>query len=75
VSSATSLCRSSPQSQRRLSDLMMGMDVGDVNVGLEGQLEDMLPPEADMDGVPHGEALGSRLGTAGEQDHVNTHNA
>ncbi len=58
--------RSSPHSQRRLSDLMMGMDVGDVHVGLEGQLDDMLPHEAvDMDFLPPGEASGPRVGTAG----------
>ena len=58
--------RSSPHSQRRLSDLMMGMDVGDVPVGLEGQLDDMLPAEAaDMDVLPPGEASGPQEGTAG----------
>lgn len=58
--------RSSPHSQRRLSDLMMGVDVGDVHMGLEGQLDDMLPPEAvDMDVLPPGEASGPRVGTAG----------
>ncbi|KAL0025732.1 hypothetical protein WJX77_008069 [Trebouxia sp. C0004] len=58
--------RSSPHSQRRLSDLMMGVDVGDVNVGLEGQLDDMLPPEpVDMDVLPPGEASGPGGGTAG----------
>jgi len=58
--------RSSPHSQRRLSDLMMGVDVGDVPVGLEGQLDDMLPPEpVDMDFLPPGEASGPRVGTAG----------
>lgn len=57
--------RSSPHSQR-LSDLMMGVEVGDVPVGLEGQLDDMLPPEAqDMDFLPPGEASGPRVGTAG----------
>ena len=58
--------RSSPPSQRRLSDLMLGMDVGDVNVGLEGQLEDMLPPEpADMEGMGQAEPSTSRLPPAG----------
>ena len=58
--------RSSPHSQRRLSDLMMGVDVGDVPVGLEGQLDDMLPPEAvDMDVLPPGEASGPQMGAAG----------
>ncbi len=58
--------RSSPHSQRRLSDLMMGVDVGDVHMGLEGQLDDMLPPEAvDMDFPPPGEASGPQMGTAG----------
>ena len=38
-------CRSSPHSQRRLSDLMVGMDVGDIGLGVEGHLEDVLGPE------------------------------
>lgn len=60
------LHRSSPHSQRRLSDLMIGMDVSDVHVGLEGQLDDMLPPEAvDMEFLPPEEASGPRVGTAG----------
>ena len=62
------LLRSSPQSQRRLSDLMVGVDVGDVNVGLEGQLEDLLGPDAaDMDRNPNGESSGQRTGTAGKR--------
>lgn len=61
------LLRSSPHSQRRLSDLMVGGDVGDVNVGLEDQLEDLLGPDpADMDRNPHGEPFGQRTGTAGK---------
>ena len=66
------LLRSSPQSQRRLSDLMVGVDVGDVNVnvGLEGQLEDLLGPDAaDMDRNPNGESSGQRTGTAGKRFH------
>ena len=60
-------CRSSPQSQRRLSDLMMGTDVGEVNVGLEGNLEDMLPPDvADIESMTHPSAHPSRPGEASQ---------
>lgn len=45
---------------------MMGMDVGDVNVGYEGHLEDMLPFEAaELEGMGQLEAFGPSVGTAG----------
>ena len=66
------LFRSSPQSQRRLSDLMVGMDVGDVGLGLEGYLDDMIAPELDnMEGIPQQEdALDQRLEAAGDSAFV-----
>ena len=47
---------------------MLGVDVGEVGLGLEGHLEDTLAPEAgDMEGMPQQEdAPGPRLGTAGQ---------
>ena len=47
---------------------MMGVDVGEVGLGLEGHLEDMLAPEAfDKEGMPQQEdAPGPRLETAGQ---------
>ena len=39
------LFRSSPHSQGRLSDLMVGVDMGEMGLGLEGRLDDMIAPE------------------------------
>lgn len=59
------LSRSSPHSQRRLSDLMVGVDVGEVGLGLEGHLEDWIAPE--LEGMPQQEAaLNQRLEAAGD---------
>lgn len=59
------LFRSSPHSQRRLSDLMVGVDVGEVGLGLEGHLEDLIAPE--LEGMPQQEdALDQRLEAAGD---------
>ena len=47
---------------------MMGMDVGDAGLGLEGHLEDMLAPDmGGMEGMPNQEnGPAPRLGTAGQ---------
>ena len=47
---------------------MVGMDVGDVGLGLEGHLDDMLGPDAaGFERVPQQEHdSGPRTGTAGE---------
>lgn len=59
------LFRCSPHSQRRLSDLMVGVDVGEVALGLEGHLEDLIAP--DLEGMPQQEdALDQRLEAAGD---------
>ena len=59
------LLRFSPHSQRRLSDLMVGVDVGEIGPGLEGHLEDLMAPE--LESMPQQEdALDHRLEAAGE---------
>lgn len=62
------LFRSSPHSQRRLSDLMVGLDVGEMGLGLEGHLDDMIAPEfEDIEGIPQQEtALDRRLEATGD---------
>ena len=64
------LFRSSPHSQRRLSDLMVGVDVGDMGLGLEGRLDDMIAPEFEDIGMPQQEgALDRRPEATGEPIH------
>ena len=69
------LCRSSPNSQRRLSDLIAGVDVGEMGLGLEGHLDDMIAPEfEDIEGMAQQEdALGRRLEAAGDSFFVSDH--
>ena len=44
---------------------MMGADAGEVGIGLEGHLEDMLPPEtAEVEGMSHAGGFASRPGNA-----------
>ena len=54
--------RSSPHSQRRLSDLMMGMDPADVGLGLEGHLEELVPLEPDAGSLFGDKPTSSRRG-------------
>ncbi|KAL3148282.1 hypothetical protein ABBQ38_013748 [Trebouxia sp. C0009 RCD-2024] len=64
VESGSRPTEDSPHSQRRLSDLMVGVDVGEVGLGLEGHLEDLIAPE--LEGMPQQEdALDQRLEAAG----------
>lgn len=69
------LCRSSPNSQRRLSDLIAGVDVGEMGLGLEGHLDDMIAPEfEDIEGmVQREDALDRRLEAAGDSSFVPDH--